>query len=223
MYKSVRTVLDQYSNTWNQLGAMPAIVASFESKVAQLEQLAFAQAFAIKGASDEKRLALSDAIQKATTMASSLKAYAIVSNNPSLLAMMRLNRSDFRKGGVLGTFQCIDLVLKKATEHLNDLGMYGVDQSGIDALQEVRDSLSVYSDKPRNAQVQRRVITLELYALQREIDALLRDQMDALVSVLRTNSLGFYNAYNSARIIVETHHAMGKMAPPEPDDGSTQE
>jgi hypothetical protein len=223
MYKSVRTVLDQYSSTWNQLGAMPPLVASFEAKVAQFEQLAYTQAFATQGASDEKRQALSEAIQQAVVMASALKAYAIVSNNPSLLALVRITRSEFRRGGILGTFQRIDLVLEKATEHLNDLGIYGVDQSSIDALQEVRNSLSVYSDKPRNAQIQRRVITLELYALQREIDWMLRDQIDALMSVLRTNAPGFYNAYTSARMIVETHHATGKMAPPEPDDGGTQE
>ena len=223
MYKSVKTIVSGNNVSWEGLPAFVSAFASFSEKLGLLEQHAYNQNLALVGVSavkDAKREVVAD---KGYAMASSIAAYAVISNEVSLINQMKISHWDLKASSRSRVLQHLDLILTSATEHVNDLGDFGVDQSTIDELQGLRDELDVLLSAPRNAIVERKVLTQQIKLLSKDIDALLKLQLDKLMVVLKADFPQFYAQYKSARIIIDhkaTRGGSGEAGENEPNGGS---
>ena len=224
MYNSVQLILAQHTSAWSTLSAFSSAVNDFEAKLGEIQDLAYFQNFATVGVSATKNKKRSEVLDKVLVLMNSIKAYAIVSNDFELFEQVKITKTELYRGDLILTLNRLDMILEKAAEHLTALDLYGVDQATIDAMQAERDELEAVCKRPRNAIINRKVLTAEIQLLERDIDAILFFQLDPLAEVLRENQAGFYRAYKAARLVVSLKSGGKRPAsPPEPDDGGDPE
>lgn len=203
MYKSVKTVIAGKEALWNGLPAFVNAYAMFSEKLQTLETHAYNQQLALVGVSavkNSKREAVAD---RAYAMSSSLAAFAVLNNDVELIDQMKISKWDLKTASKSRVLQHLDLILIKATEFVSQLGDFGVDQTSIDELQVLRDELDTMLSAPRNAIVERKVLTQQIKMLMKDIDALLKFQLDKLMVVLSEEHPEFFAAYKNARMIVD--------------------
>lgn len=212
MYKAVKTVVAENATLWSGLPAFENVFNTFTQKLGTLEQHAYNQNLALVGVSavkEDKRELVAD---KAHAISSSLMAFAVISNNVELINQMKISRNTLRRSPYVRALQLLDLIIAKATVHLNDLGDFGVEQAAITELQTLRDELEVLMNAPRNAIIERKVLTQQIKVITKEIDLLLKNQLDKLMVVLKEEQPDFFTAYRNARIIIDhkAHHSSGE-------------
>ncbi len=203
MYKAVKSVVEANSSAWAGLPAFDTVFNTFSSKVDLLQTHAYNQGLALVGVSAVKDAKREEVSEKAFSMASSIAAFAVITNKAGLIEQMRINKWSIRMGAHQHALQVVDLIIEKATEHVNDLGDFGVDQNSITELQTLRDELEVLFTAPRNAIVERKTITAQIKVLDREISLMLKLQLDKLMVVLQEDNPEFFDKYKNARIIVD--------------------
>jgi hypothetical protein len=96
------------------------------------------------------------------------------------------------------TTYCMN-TLKVASVHLAALNNYNISEESLKEIGEKVTAFSEASPQPRNAVSQRAANRKALDLLIREINALLKNQLDILVSPFKISEPEFYNAYKSNR------------------------
>ena len=203
MYKAVKTVIASHNVAPPSVVAFDNVFTDFSEKVNLLEQHAYNQSLALVGVSAVKEAKRELVAEKAYAVSSSLMAFAVLENNVALINQMKIGKWDLRRGGRTKVLQLLDLILLKATEHVNALADFGVDQQTVDELQTLRDELEVMLGAPRNAIIERKVLTQQIKLLTREIDMILKHQLDRLMIVLKEEHPDFFAAYKNARVIID--------------------
>lgn len=204
MYKAVQTVIAENNSAWAGFPAFETAVQQLTDKITLLEQSGYNQAFATVGVSalrDAKREAAADRFQ---AIASSITAYAVVSNKPELIEQMKISKWDLLQGSAVRMLQRVDLIIAKATEHLGELAPYAIDQTVLDELITTRDELNTLLTSPRQAIVSRKTTTAQLTVLSRDINDMIKLRLDNLMEMIKFEHPEFFAAYQNARIIVDT-------------------
>ncbi len=221
MYKTVKNVVDS-ANSWTGFTAFEAAYTAFGSKLTQLENFAYNQTLALVGVKTVKEAKRTEAAKFTLEVAASLAAFASTTGNVELRERMKISPSKLKYGAAHHSLQLIDLVIEKATLHLNDLGDFGVDQAKLTALINKRDQVNIVFNAPRQAIVDRKVMTAKMDELVLEIDRILREQLDKLMLILDPQDHEFFLSYNAARVIVDhkAHHASADDESEEEEDES---
>ncbi len=203
MYKAVRTVLENHEAIWNNVPAFSQSHSAFIQKLNAIEQKSFEQSLAtigISAAKDEKRRIVGE---KTFAISSGMVAFAVMTNDATLLKQMDIGRKAIFQASKVNLLQMIDRVIAKASEFGNELTDFGVDQQSVAELQTLRDELETQLNAPRNAVIDRKGFTQQISALRRDLDRILRLQLDKLMFVLREEHPDFFAAYTNARVIVD--------------------
>lgn len=220
MYNAVISVVNGNSNLWSGLPAFTNVFGLLNQKVTALQQAAYGQSLALVGVSAVKNAKKEIISGKTMVIVSSIAAYAAVNKDVELFNKMKISKSQLETAAIAELKQKIDLVLNKANELVNDLGDYGVNQGMIDELQTLRDELDTLLVSPRKAIVERKVLTRKTALLIKEIDLMLKLQLDKLMVVLKEANPDFFAAYVGARVIIDLKATNNNQdAPEEPDDG----
>lgn len=223
MYKAVQTVIAENNSAWAGFPAFETAVQSLTDKITLLEQSGYNQAFATVGVSalrDAKREAAAVRFQ---AIASSITAFAVVSNRPELIEQMKISKWDLLQGPAVRMLQRLDLIIAKATENLGDLAPYAIDQTVLDELIATRDELNTLLTSPRQAIVSRKTTTAQLTVLSRDINNLIKLRIDNLMEMIKFEHPDFFAAYKNARVVVDLrsrHSGNEGDIPEEPDDGN---
>lgn len=219
MYKAVKTVVANNNAAWSGLPAFANAYTAFNEKLSLLEQLSNSQTFALIGVRSVKEAKRKITAEKAYAISSSLAAYAVLTNNVELIDLMKIRRWDLLRGASVRMLQLLDLILSKANALVGDLDDFGVDQAVVDELQTLRDELEVSFTAPRNAIIERKVLTTQIKNLIREIDLLLKHQLDKLIVVLQEEHADLFITYQNARIIIDLRAKRGSSEPDAEDSG----
>lgn len=224
MYKAVKTVIAANNTAWTGLPAFVSAFDTYTSKVALLELHAYNQKMALVGVSAVKRAKRELIAERTLALSSSLTAFAVITNDVELINQMKISKWSIIKGEGQHALQLVDIVLNKANEHLGELGDFGIDQTVVDDFQTLRDEFEIQLTAPRSAIVERKTLTGQILVLQRDIDALLKLQLDQLMEFLREENPQFFAAYKNARVIIDqpaTHQSgenEGSSFPPSEGD-----
>jgi hypothetical protein len=87
-------------------------------------------------------------------------------------------------------------------EYAVDLVEFGISQILIDKLILSRDELVVKILSPRKAILKRKDTIVQIAKLSSEIDLLLKNSIDKMVYVLRSEDEQFYNEYFNSRMLL---------------------
>lgn len=205
MYKAVESVCTVNEAVWNGVPAFAAAYGNFTAKVATLEQLELNQdvrSVGVKDVKDQEREAAADL---AHTIASALRVLGKNAGNTSLLALLHFPDSDLYYRGSATTIKLMSRVKDAAVQHTASLADYGIAQAQIDELVMRVDQLSATFGSTRDAIVDRGKTTELITETIREIDALLKKELDLLVEVLKADHHDFALSYQKAREVVDLH------------------
>jgi hypothetical protein len=218
MYKSVKKILQTNQPSWSTLPAFVASVQSFSDRLEALERSGYQQNLALVGVKAVKNAKKAIVIDKAYAMCSALAAYAVVNNDVELVNQMNIAKHKLEIASKSLVLVLVDRITSRASDVVAQLDIYGINQANIDELVLLRDELDDQLNATRNAIIDRKGQTLRIATLVKEIDAILRLQLDKLMVVLKEDYPEFYIAYKNARMIVD--YRTGSSLNPEQDDGN---
>lgn len=223
MYKSLKTIIADNQASWTSLPAFASAYQTFIGRLTALEQRVYQQNLALIGVSAVKDAKKSIVIDKAYAMASAITAYAVVNNDVELINHMKINRHELQSSGKELLLVLVDRIVNRATGLVGHLDDFGVDQASVDELSTLRDELDVQMNAPRNAIIDRKGQTLGIKTLIKEIDTIIKLQLDKLLFILKEDHPQFFIDYTNARIIVDHRNrpTIGGAQAPERDDGFT--
>lgn len=216
MYKAVESLCTANATVWNGVPAFATAFGNFTAKVAVLDQLVLNQDVGIVGVKDVKDQERTETADLTHKVASALRVLGKNTANKSLLALLRFPDSELYYSGSATTLKLMNRVKDAAVQHVAALADYGIPQTQVDDLVLRVNQLSVTFGSTRNAIVDRGKTTELINETVREIDALLKKELDLLVEVLKSDHHAFALSYQLAREIVDLHgkkHKPGDETP----------
>lgn len=209
MYKAVRTIIETNQANWSALPAFASAVQTCGERLEALEQAAYHQNLALVGVSAVKNAKRGIVVDKAYAMSSGMVAFAVVTNDVELVNHMKIAKHELKHASKDKLLILLDRILTRANDLVSLLGDYGIDQASIDELQLLRDELDGQMSAPRNAIIDRKGQTGRIKSLVRELDAIIKFQLDKLMIILKEDHPDFFIGYTNARVIVDHRNRTG--------------
>lgn len=203
MYSTVTAYLQANSANWTGIPAFVASSATLTNKISELSEMLYHPDSNTSGIVNLKRRKQQEASELCVEIAAALYSYAVRTENDALKAEVRITRSRLLNTNKLNFLILLDGVIDHTTEVLNELSDYGVDQVRLDALIASRNVVADLLYLPRQKQVQSRLFNAMLVERFREIDRILREEIDMLVATFRSSDPEFYLGYTNARLVVD--------------------
>lgn len=216
MYRAVESLCTANAAVWNGVPAFVAAYGHFTTKLNALDQLVLNQdvrTVGVKDVKDQQREETADLTHK---IASALRVLGKNTDDKSLLAMLHFPDSDLYYRGSATVLKLMNRVKDAAVQQAAALADYGIPQTQVDELVLRVNQLSVTFGTTRNAIVDRGKTTELINETIREIDTLLKKELDLLVEVLKADHHAFALSYQLAREIVDLHgkkHKPGDETP----------
>ena len=214
MYLAVQLVLDRNKTTWQGLTALADAVTEFNQHVANIPPLAQTQSTPSAGITADKAQLRAAMAQAALEVAAATHAYAKKAKNNDLAAKTKVALSHFTQGRDTVAADRARVVHAAAASVVASLAPYGVTAAKLTALAAKIDAYAASLGKPRDAVASSSTATRLLKAEFTAADALLRDQLDALVPQFAAANARFVQDYQNARIIVDSRGGPGTPPPP---------
>ena len=203
MYKAVVNTCTINASDWNSLLAFGDTFNSVRVKIDDVEALILEQATRLSGVRAHKDKRKKEIIDNMKIVAGRLIAYAKVTGNVLLKEQVKFSPSKLKTGAEARLLQFLDIVLQKAQEQVGNLGTYGVTQQAIDELAAERTELNQLLGSVRSAIIERREFTLAIRNSMKEIDGILKEELDKLAVTLKAVSPKFCERYKAARDITK--------------------
>lgn len=219
MFEGVRTVMNDYQGSWQTVPAMVAAIAKLDSNLILLRQRLTEQGSATTGIREVKESRIENLREQMYVLQKALYLHGKETDNLVLQARYRMSRTElFSLSMVKLQTRCTELrgdLLTYGTQ----LETLGITSEMITPVIEVVDELSDLRNSTRRAILQRKGITESINDLEKTLNNLLRDELDHLMLVFKSNR-EFYRAYSDARKVVD-YRFPGGGVPPERDDGGS--
>lgn len=202
MYQNVRAVVNDHQSSWSQVPGIVSVVEEFESLLSNLNTKLNAQSSVTKGVKLEKDSFLEEFTNRMSALKKGLYLYALQTSDQELRERNKESRSTLRSTPATRLEVFINVLLE-------DLDAYGnaLTNAGISAemIQEFRDQALQFEQRKnsvRQAIIDRSIETKAITDLEKQLNALLIEQLDRYVSVLSTTDSNFYAEYKAARKII---------------------
>ena len=202
MYKDVVGTCTENAAVMGNVAVFGTTLNAVKQKMVILETIAAEQASMLMGVKNEKESKRKETAEKAETLGGFLTSYALGANDEVLLASLRFFPSILNHASALKMMQLLDRIIAASNQHLSDLAVYGITQSDVTQLETLRAEMDVLFAAVRKAIGDRKARTGEIDAVVKEIDKLL-GQMDNMVLSVKSSNAFFYTRYQSARAIVD--------------------
>ena len=203
MLHAVLTDCTSNAPLWTGVALFQTAFTSYSGKIQLLDQLILERSSIMTGVrklKDKEREAIA---QKAFAIASGLKVLAKVTGNTLLKEQMSISLSELRYDSSTDVLSHVGAITDAANLYATDLAEAGIPQNQIDELSQLRDQFAEILGSTREALIKRSKNTRLTKALMKEIDDILKDNLDPLVEVLRASHPGFAISYTEARSIVD--------------------
>jgi hypothetical protein len=219
MFKTVADYLDSNNAVWNGMAPMTVSLQAFKGKIVDAENAAQEQETP-KGVTDSKAAARDELEDVLFLTCEALGVLGHMSNDHELLAVTDLARSDLDRLPDDELITRAKVVLDRANARKTELATLQVTQENLQELTLRLQQFSNQKTQPRMASAGRAALTQSLESLIREVNSILRDQIDRLVNLFSRTNPEFVAGYRAARVVVDrvaTHKTKtAGSAPPNP-------
>jgi len=209
MYKLVRDVLSANVTSWEGVPAFVSTAQEFEAKVSSIEVKEQVQRSVSIGVGNVARHGKMDSYEKLLRFAGALKALASTTKNEKLYHEVRFGKTATFNKSKVDFMSLVDRVIGRVNEFAPELVNFGLTEEEISGVTTLRKDLDDYLSSSRKAIVIRKSTNQEIAALGKEVDALLKDRLDALMLIVKTSDPVFYNKYVSVRMVIDYGHRSG--------------
>jgi hypothetical protein len=213
MFGSVHTVLTANQAIWSSVPAFGSAVNLFENKLTILDTKLSEQSVAMTGVTREKQEQLNRLSEKMILAHNALYLYGKETASIILQERNRTSQSELLR-----------LTIGRAKVHGNDLKndlaafgsaleAYGITQTFVSDLIAQIDGLPELIESSRIALLHRKGATRAIDEVEAKLTEILRDQMDRMILVFKSDHPQFVSDYQDARALI--NHRNGER-----DDGS---
>jgi hypothetical protein len=203
MYKAVEAHCTNNQTIIATSAAFQASFSSFSSKLATLVTTESSAQKQTKGTALDKDSLKEVLIQAAYDIASLVFAYANKAKNETLKQSVNFSITDLDRLKDEFIVPVCTNIKAAATANLASLADYGVTAAKLTALQTNMDNYASATPKPRLAKTQKTTDNKNVKAVMKEIDDLLKNELDKTVVVFRAANPNFVTKYTEVRKIVD--------------------
>lgn len=202
MYDTVRNTFLQFETVVSGSPALMNSVGELNASVETLKGLMDEQSQSLAWIATQKRELMELTLERMFAVNKVMIAYALASGNAELKGQIEGQKSRFFRGSMHEKLARINHGIEVLEQHLPALLPYGVSITDLDDLTEKRNSLLEKISAPRSAIVNRKQQTRMIVEKIAEIDSLLRDEIDAIMLILKPIDPLFYHTYKDARLLI---------------------
>lgn len=211
MYQMVSDIISDYPSAWSGIPKFATTFTTFSAKFESLKVLAEKERAYVVGVKDSRDSLREETAENAIQISSALVALAAETKDIELLSLMRITKVQLLNRSHADTVILLDRILIHAQQYSTDLVEYGVTQELLNKLILLRDELVVKILSPRKAILKRKDTIVQIATLSSEIDLLLKNSLDKMVNVLRTDNIQFYNEYFNSRMVLSYGNNSGSI------------
>lgn len=203
MYRSTKQLCDDNATTVATNTAFQTAFNTFKVKLSTLITTATSESQVISGIAVDKSVAKKNLCQLATDISAIVFAYASSINNNTLKNGVNFAYSDLlrlKDDQLPLTCQNIHGL---ATVNATALTPFGITTAMLTTFQTSITDYSTAVPKPKTAKSVKATFTKNIGILIKDIDAILKDQLDKLVVAFKPTKPDFVNSFKNARVIID--------------------
>lgn len=206
MFRTVLSVLNNFSSVWNTNAAFAAMVALLQNYINQLVADDQWQQTGTKGATAARHQGRQAFVNLVLQQAQGGFAYATATGNAALKVACKITLS------TLNRLSDMELVADARNVHdalmpfVSSMAPYGVSANSLANLQTAANAFTAQSAQPSAAKAIVSVATEDADKTTRLASALLKEQLDPMMMQFMLSQPLFYNQYMAARTILDYGH-----------------
>ena len=201
-YQTLNGVLVEHEDTWQSLPAFVRAVDALGAVVPQITGAAQTQ-LSMPDAAGEKLAARGVLGGAAHEIAAAVFSWAEENEDVQLMGRVNFSVTDILKGRDSKVIaRCRD-IHAAASENVDSLEDAGVTPAKLTALKKKIDAFEDLQTKPRQNVAKRSAATKAMPAMFRKADRVIGRRLDKLVVQFKDSAPDFYNAYQTARVVVD--------------------
>lgn len=206
MYEAVNTVMDNNSTIWSTMAATSDISTKVKSIITDIQNLRQIQVLDTKGITVNKATIREQLTEATLKLSRALAAYASMNNNYELLGEVNYTQSAFNKSRDNILFDLATLIQNKARLYETELADFIIKPDDITAQQALIDQFFEAVPEKRVAVTESKTSTADLKLKFKEMDELLKEKLDRLILLFKSEYPDFVQQYFNARIIIDLGH-----------------
>jgi hypothetical protein len=199
MFKAVSAVFEQNSSVIAEYPALGETLALFKNALTEIDATDKKFITSIDGKTVAKNLLEDELIDEVMPVKAALYAYAVKMKNEELKVLTADSEAVLKRMRDPEFLKKAELIKAEAAKHLTDLASYKITEALLGDLQEKIDAFAAALDGKDTGFANRSALRKVLSDQFDAADAILAEQMDTLIELVRKNNTLFYNQYFSAR------------------------
>lgn len=215
MYGAVIAALETNTDAVSAVAALANAKTEFSSLIKQIDDKNIEKREAIAGKKVNKDQAEDDLITAVVKVSAALVAFANRSKNADLKERAEATPSGLRQLRDTELVSRATAIHTAASEVLASLADYGIKAETLTDLSSKIAAFDVAIKIRESSVAERSAAGIDLAELLDKADALLKDEIDKLVELVKDSHKQFYNTYQTARVIRDLGHATREKSQPE--------
>ena len=203
MYLAVQNVLDSNANIWKGNSPLAMAKAAFDGKLLELNNLLLLEGDNTKDKVPDKSEVGIKLIETTVEISSMIQKYAVESKNKELNIKVNYTKSDLELSRDSILKDICQSIYNLANENIEQLKSYGLEKEQLSAYETLINEFDTLATDPLEPARKKHSERNSLSALMEEIDELIDDSLDKLMTVFTATHTDFYEIYRSARLLGE--------------------
>ena len=218
MYRAVIKTLEINQSFWTEVTAFTNAYDTFTARYAELVGLGNQRKTMLDGVSRKQKEARAAANSSIMNVAGILKSFAIKNDLYPLIETASICKSDLRRGKLAERLEIMSVILEHAEMHINELEDFGLESEELANAQTVFQAYLVISTEYRNAIILRKQLNRAINRKVKEMDAILKNELDLMIPVVSSENANFLESYQDARSLI---NYKGGRSSEGPQEGTT--
>jgi hypothetical protein len=214
MYGAVTATLTANTEAIATVPALLSAKADFDSLVKQIDERDRQKEEALAGKKATKYQAKDDLIAAAVKTSAAVVAYACKNKNNELRDRVETTPTHLKQGRDTELVNTVTAIHVAAQEVIAKLADYGINEH---SQADLSGKIAAFDDAIKNREAgiaDRSAAGIDLSKLFDAADALLKEQLDKLIELVKANHEMFYNSYQAARVIKDLGIGSKERKPP---------
>jgi hypothetical protein len=201
MFKAVTAVFEQNSSIISGYPALGEVLSEFTSVIGEIDATDKKYITSTDGKTATKNLLEDELIEEILPVKAALYAYAVKNKNEELKVITMESESALKRMRDPEFLRKAELIKAEAQNHLTFLADYKITEASLSCLQEKIEAFGNALDGKDAGFANRSALRKSLTEKFDAADAILSEQIDSLIELIRKSNTLFYNQYFAARVI----------------------
>ena len=203
MFRAVESHLDGNPEIVATAPAFQTSFIHFKTKIVAIAEAMQKEDLVTKGITVNKSETKKELCKFASDVAGPIFAYASSTNNSQLQKEVGFSYSKLLQTKDDGLAPRVKNIHAAGIENLENLAPYGITAQTLNMLLQMIESYMLKVPNPRNASASKKTTRENIKTMMNETNAILKDQMDKSIVILKKSHPNFVSTYTANRVIID--------------------